>query len=167
MENILIKNIDNADVDSVNKLYNHYIKETAFTFDINEKTLSDKKEWFRTFKKDGPHQCIVAYSDNDLIGFASSRPFREKEAYSSSVETSVYIDKKYIGNGFGKLLMEDLFNKINGYNVNRAYAFITEPNNPSEKLHLLLGFRKVGVLNKVGKKFGKYWNVGVFEYFFE
>ena len=43
MENILIKNIDNADVDAVNKLYNHYIKETAFTFDINEKTLSDKK----------------------------------------------------------------------------------------------------------------------------
>ena len=63
--------------------------------------------------------------------------------------------------------MEDLFNKINGYNVNRAYAFITEPNNASEKLHFLLGFRKVGVLNKVGKKFGKYWNVGVFEYFFE
>ena len=91
MENILIKNIDNADVDSVNKLYNHYIKETAFTFDINEKTLSDKKEWFRIFRKDGPHQCIVAYSDNNLIGFASSRPFREKEAYSSSVETSVYI----------------------------------------------------------------------------
>ena len=105
MENILIKNIDNADVDSVNKLYNHYIKETAFTFDINEKTLSDKKEWFRIFKKDGPHQCIVAYSDNNLIGFASSRPFREKEAYSSSVETSVYIDKKYIGNGFGKNLI--------------------------------------------------------------
>ena len=51
MENILIKNIDNADVDSVNKLYNHYIKETAFTFDINEKTLSDKKEWFRIFRK--------------------------------------------------------------------------------------------------------------------
>ena len=35
MENILIKNIVNADVDAVNKLYNHYIKETAFTFDIN------------------------------------------------------------------------------------------------------------------------------------
>ena len=42
MENILIKNIDNADVDSVNKLYNHYIKETAFTFDINEKTPTPK-----------------------------------------------------------------------------------------------------------------------------
>ena len=55
---------------------------------------------------------------------------------------------------------------LDGYNLNRAYAFITEPNNPSEKLHLLLGFKKIGVLNNVGKKFRKFWNVGVFEYFF-
>ena len=63
--------------------------------------------------------------------------------------------------------MEDLFNKIDRCHLNRAYAFITEPNNASEKLHLLLGFKKIGVLNNVGKKFGKFWNVGIFEYFFE
>ena len=63
--------------------------------------------------------------------------------------------------------MEDLLNKIHGCNINRAYAFITEPNNASEKLHLHLGFKKIGVLNKVGRKFGKFWNVGIFEYFFE
>jgi L-amino acid N-acyltransferase YncA len=32
---------------------------------------------------------------------------------------------------------------------------------------LLIGFKKIGVLNNVGKKFGKFWNVGIFEYFFE
>ena len=166
MENIFIRNIDNADIDAVNELYNHYIRETAFTFDIKEKTLSEKKEWSKIFKKDSPYQCIVAYENDILIGFASSRPFRDKEAYKSSIETSVYISENYIGNGYGRLLMEDLFNKIDGYNLNRAYAFITEPNNPSEKLHLLLGFKKIGVLNNVGKKFRKFWNVGVFEYFF-
>jgi len=167
MENILIKNIDEVDVDAVNKLYNHYIKETAFTFDIKEKTLSEKKEWSKIFKKDSPHQCIVAYENDVLIGFASSRPFRDKQAYESSIETSVYIDEKYFGKGYGRLLMEYLFNKLDGYHLNRAYAFITEPNNASEKLHLLLGFKKICVLNNVGKKFGKFWNVGVFEYFFE
>jgi len=167
MENIFIKNIDDADIDAVNKLYNYYINKTAFTFDIKEKSLSEKKEWSKIFKKNSPHQCIVAYENDNLIGFASSRPFRDKEAYVLSIETSVYIDKKYIGKGFGKLLMENLFNRINTYNVNRAYAFITEPNSASEKLHLFLGYKKVGVLNKVGKKFGKFWNVGIFEYFFE
>jgi phosphinothricin acetyltransferase len=167
MENIYIRNISNDDIEAVNSLYNHYIRETAFTFDIKEKTLSEKKEWYKIFKKDSPYQCIVAYENDILIGFASSRPFRDKEAYNSSIETSVYISENYIGKGYGRLLMEDLFNKIDGYHLNRAYAFITEPNNASEKLHLLLGFEKIGVLNNVGKKFGKFWNVGIFEYFFE
>ena len=167
MENIFIRNIKDADIEAVNSLYNNYIRETPFTFDIEEKTLSQKKEWFKIFKKDSPFQCVVAYENNILIGFASSRPFRDKEAYESSIETSVYISKKYIGKGFGKLLMQDLLNKIDGYSINRAYAFITEPNNASERLHTLLGFKKIGVLNKVGKKFGKFWNVGIFEYFFE
>ena len=167
MENIFIRNIKDADIEAVNSLYNNYIKETPFTFDIEEKTLSQKKEWFKIFKKDSPFQCVVAYENDILIGFASSRPFRDKEAYESSIETSVYISKKYIGKGFGKLLMQDLLNKIDGYSINRAYAFITEPNNASERLHTLLGFKKIGVLNKVGKKFGKFWNVGIFEYFFE
>ena len=167
MENIFIRNIKDADIEAVNSLYNNYIKETPFTFDIEEKTLSQKKEWFKIFKKDSPFQCVVAYENDILIGFASSRPFRDKEAYESSIETSVYISEKYIGKGFGKLLMQDLLNKIDGYSINRAYAFITEPNNASERLHTLLGFKKIGVLNKVGKKFGKFWNVGIFEYFFE
>ena len=167
MENIFIRNISKADIEAVNSLYNKYIRETAFTFDIKEKTLLEKKQWSKIFKKNSPYQCIVAYENNIFIGFASSRPFRDKEAYRPSIETSVYISEKYIGKGCGRLLMEDLLNKIHGCNINRAYAFITEPNNASERLHTLLGFKKIGVLNKVGKKFGKFWNVGIFEYFFE
>ena len=166
MKNIFIRNISDADIEAVNLLYNNYIKETAFTFDIKEKTFSEKKEWFKIFSEDSPYQCIVAYENDTLIGFASSRPFRDKEAYKSSIETSVYISKKYIGKGYGKVLMKNLFNKIDVYDVNRAYAFITEPNNASEKLHLLLGYKKIGVLSNVGKKFGKFWSVGIFEYFF-
>ncbi len=167
MENIFIRDIKDSDIEAVNSLYNNYIRETPFTFDIKEKTLSQKKEWSKTFKKNSPFQCLVAYENDILIGFASSRPFRDKEAYKSSIETSVYISEKYIGKGYGRLLMQDLLNKIDAHSINRAYAFITEPNNASEKLHILLGFKKIGVLNKVGKKFGKYWNVGIFEYFFE
>ena len=52
MKNIFIRNINNSDIEDVNSLYNHYIRETAFTFDIKEKTLSEKKEWSKIFKKD-------------------------------------------------------------------------------------------------------------------
>ena len=163
MKNLKIKNLSNKDIKGVNKLYNKYISETAFTFDIKEKSYEEKKEWANSFTKDSPYQCLVAYDGNNLIGFVSSRPFREKEAYFSSVETSVYIDEDYIGNGYGKILLDELFKRIDRFGVLRAYAFITKPNEMSEKLHNSIGFEAIGTLTKVGKKFDKYWDVGVFE----
>ena len=163
MENFKITSLSEKDIEGINKLYNKYINETAFTFDIKEKTYEEKKEWSKTFKEDSPYQCLVAYDNNNLIGFVSSRPFREKEAYFSSVETSIYIDRDYIGNGYGKGLLKELFNRISSFGVLKAYAFITKPNDMSEKLHISIGFNHIGTLNKVGKKFGKYWDVGLFE----
>ena len=163
MKNLKITNLSDKDIESINKLYNHYISETAFTFDIKEKKYEEKKEWAKTFSNEGPHQCLVAYENDNLIGFVSSRPFREKEAYFSSVETSIYIDQIYIGKGYGQDLMKELLKRITKFGVIRAYAFITKPNEMSEKLHNSIGFKHIGTLNNVGKKFEKYWDVGVFE----
>ena len=58
---------------------------------------------------------------------------------------------------------EELLKRITKVGVLRAYAFITKPNEMSEKLHNSIGFKHIGTLNKVGKKFEKYWDVGVFE----
>ena len=163
MKNFKITNLSDKDIEVINQLYNYYINETAFTFDIKEKNYEEKKEWAKTFSDEGPHQCLVAYCNNNFIGFASSRTFRQKEAYFSSVETSVYIDQAYIGNGYGRDLLSELLKRISKFGVLRAYAFITKPNEMSEKLHNSLGFETIGTLTKVGKKFDKYWDVGVFE----
>ena len=32
---------------------------------------------------------------------------------------------------------------------------MSQQNNPSEKLHLFLGFKKIGILSNVGRKFEK------------
>ena len=163
MKNFKIANLSDKDIEDINNLYNHYINKTPFTFDIKEKKYEEKKEWAKTFSNEGPHQCLVAYENGNFIGFASSRSFREKEAYFSSVETSVYIDQSYIGNGYGRDLLKELLIRITKVGVLRAYAFITKPNEMSEKLHNSIGFKHIGTLNKVGKKFEKYWDVGVFE----
>ena len=33
-----------ADLNGINDIYNHYISSTAYTFDINQRTLVEKKE---------------------------------------------------------------------------------------------------------------------------
>jgi phosphinothricin acetyltransferase len=51
---------------------------------------------------------------------------------------------------------------LKGEDIHRAYAGITLPNEASVRIHEAFGFRRVGTYAEVGRKFGKYWDVGLF-----
>ena len=38
------------DLNGINDIYNYYISNTAYTFDISTITMAEKKEWFNQFK---------------------------------------------------------------------------------------------------------------------
>ena len=143
----------NKDLNGINDIYNYYISNTAYTFDINQITIEEKKEWFHQFKNSETSICLVGYENDDLVGFVCSTKFREKEAYNQSLETSVYISEKFKGRGFGKKLMIELITRLKSTNIKNLYALITYPNKTSIKLHKTLNFKKVGTLNNVGYKF--------------
>ena len=153
----------NKDLNGINDIYNYYISNTAYTFDINQITIEEKKEWFNQFKNSETSICLVGYENDDLVGFVCSTKFREKEAYNQSLETSVYISEKFKGRGFGKKLMLELITRLKSTNIKNLYALITYPNKTSINLHKTLNFKKVGTLNNVGYKFKKYWSVHIYE----
>ena len=153
----------NEDLNEINDIYNYYISNTAYTFDINQRTVAEKKEWFYQFKNSETSICLVGYENKELVGFVCSTKFREKEAYNQSLETSVYISDKFKGRGFGKKLMLELITRLKSTNIKNLYALITYPNKSSINLHKALNFTKVGTLNNVGYKFKKYWSVHIYE----
>jgi len=153
----------NKDLNGINDIYNYYISNTAYTFDINQRKIEEKKEWFHQFKNSETSICLVGYENKELVGFVCSTRFREKEAYNQSLETSVYISEKFKGRGFGKKLMFELITRLKSTNIKNLYALITYPNKTSINLHKTLNFKKVGTLNNVGYKFKKYWSVHIYE----
>ena len=111
------------------------------------------------------HQVGVAgFLDDNIVGYASSTSFKPRPAYSTSVETTVYLDREQTGNGFGRLLYGDLLEQlIHEESVHRAYGGVALPNPASVALHQRLGFVHVASYHEVGYKFGKYWDVDWFE----
>ena len=152
-----------SDLKGINDIYNYYILNTAYTFDVKEISLNDKKIWFDQFENSKTSVCLVGYQNRDLVGYVCSTKFREKEAYNKSLETSVYVSEKYKGKGYGKKLMQELILRLRNTNVKNLYALITYPNKPSINLHKALKFKKVGVMNNVGYKFNEYWSVHIYE----
>jgi phosphinothricin acetyltransferase len=163
MNTVSIRPVEQADLRALLDIYNHYIIHTPISFDIEPRTLAQRQEWLDGFAPTGRYRCFVAVKDGTPIGWASSARFKERAAYDPSIETSVYLAPDEKGKGLGRRLYTTLFEALKGEDINRAYGGITLPNEASVGLHLAMGFRHIGTYTEVGRKFGRFWEVGLYE----
>jgi phosphinothricin acetyltransferase len=152
-----------GDLSAVNDIYNQYVIEAHYTFDLEPMSAEARREWFAHYGETGRHRLMVAVFDGLVIGYASSSQFRPKPAYDTSVETSVYLAQDAVGRGAGTRLYEKLFKALEGEDVHRAYAGIALPNPASVGLHERFGFKRAGHFTEQGRKFGRYWDVAWYE----
>ena len=152
------------DLDQIVEVYNHYVATSHATFDIEPKTVEGRRAWLEGFSPTGPYRLLVAESSGKVVGYAGSSQFRVKPAYSTSVETTIYLDPEFTGRGIGVKLYGALLEYLRGYeSVHRAFAGVAVPNPGSIALHEKLGFESVGTFRDVGFKFGKFWSVSWFQ----
>jgi phosphinothricin acetyltransferase len=152
-----------ADLPSLTALYNHYIVHTPITFDLEPYGPDGRRAWFDQHAPAGPHRLLVAEEDGQVLGYATSSRWREKAAYDTTVEASVYCRHEATGRGVGTRLYDALFAALAEETVHRVVAGMTLPNAPSRALHERFGFTHVGDFAEVGYKFGRYWDVAWFQ----
>ncbi len=145
------------------EIYNHYIRETVITFDLEPVTLEQRRPWIEKFSTSGRYRLLVAEVDARVVGYAYSGEFRPRRAYDTTVETSIYLAPDATGNGLGRQLYTALFAALDGQDIHRAIAGITLPNEASVGIHTAFGFKLVGVMTECGYKFGRYHDVGWYE----
>jgi len=162
-EQVLIAPGSTADLEAISGIYDHYVRTTAISFDLEPPTTAWRREWFATFSDRGRHRLLVARDGGEAIGYTASVPYRPREAYAPSVETSVYVAPTRLGRGVGFALYGALLSELEREDVHRAYAGIAMPNPASVRLHERCGFRRAGHFTEQGRKFGRYWDVAWFE----
>ena len=79
------------------------------TFDLVTRSLAQQEEWITA--RSGAFSAIVAVDGDGatgtVIGFASLSAYKDRAAYSTTVEDSVYVDRHRGGGGVGTLLLTD------------------------------------------------------------
>jgi len=147
-----------ADLPALVELYNGYVKTSPCTFDVEAFSVEARRPWLAQFANQGRYRLLVAEEDR-LLGYAGSLRFRDKRAYETSIETTVYVAPDRQGKGIATRLYSALFEALRGEDLHRALAGITLPNDPSIRLHERVGFRRAALFTEQGRKFGKYWDV--------
>jgi len=125
--------------------------------------VEGRRPWLTQFAATGRYRILVAERDGSTLGWANSRRFHERAAYDPTIETSIYLDPAARGQRVGTALYGALFDLLQGEDIHRAIGGITLPNDASVALHQKFGFTSVGVMREVGRKFGRWWDVGWFQ----
>jgi phosphinothricin acetyltransferase len=159
MQGMTIRRAALDDLPRLTEIYNHYVRETAITFDVDEYTVEKRRPWLEQHGGTGRHQLVVAEQDGQVVGYAGTGTFRAKRAYDTSVEMTIYVAHDATSRGIGTALYLDLLPRLATEDVHRALAGITLPNPASLALHARFGFRQVAHFTENGRKFGRYWDV--------
>ena len=163
MSGVAIRAASRRDLVELTRIYNYYVIHTTITFDLEPFTVEGRHEWFDAHATDPRHRLFAAEEGGHVVGYASTSRFRQKAAYDTTVEASVYCGPAAVGRGIGRALYQTLFESIAGEDINRIVAGITLPNDASMALHRRFGFKLVGMFSANGRKFGRYWDVAWFE----
>jgi phosphinothricin acetyltransferase len=149
------------DAEAIRTIYNHEVLRSTVTFDLRPRSLEEQRQWLAA--RSGAHAVIVAVADGEVVGFGSLSPFRERPAYSTSVEDSVYVRGDQRGTGVGRALLEELVKLATQHGFHTVLARIVGGHEASIALHEAVGFEVVGTEREVGRKFGRWLDVMVMQ----
>lgn len=157
-----IRSAHPADAAAIAAIYNHYVTTTAITFEESEvdaeemaaritKVISSKLPW------------LVLEQDGQVLGYAYASKWKERSAYRFSVESSIYLHRDARGKGHARPLYQHLFTLLRQSGVHLVIGGVALPNEASVGLHEKMGFQPVGAFREVGRKFGRWIDVGYWQ----
>ncbi len=152
-----------ADAEEIREIYNHEVMHTVATFDLVPRSLGDQQEWLA--ERSGAFAAIVAIdgAEGDAVGFGALSPYKERAAYRTSVENSVYVRRDRHGQGIGRLLVDELLSTAAMSGFHAVFARINASSEASIALHRRCGYELVGIEREVGRKFGRWHDVALME----
>ncbi len=167
---IVIRSAVTADAEAIMTIYNHEVLTTTATFDLVPRSLDEQRHWLDV--RTGAFAAIVAIDvdliDHDtgapmVVGFAALSPYRERAAYRTSVEDSVYVRRDRAGEGIGTKLLDALLDVAESSGFHAVFARIEATGTASRALHARCGFQLVGVERETGRKFNRWLDVALME----
>ena len=162
MENTLIRPATNADAESIAGIYNHYVENTAISFEesaVPVETMASRIDDVTAASL----PWLVAERGGQVVGFAYATQWKMRHAYRFSAECTVYLAPDVVGNGLGSGLYAALFSELQSREIHVAIGCIALPNAASIALHEKMGMTQVAHFKEVGYKFGRWIDIGYWQ----
>lgn len=152
-----IQTLTSAHADAVKSIHEEGIATGIATFETNSPAW---EEWDKSHL---PYARFVATEGETVLGWAALTPVSSRCVYAGVAEVSVYVSSSARGKGIGKALLNELVKESETHKLWTLQAGIIAENKASIGLHEKVGFRIVGVREKLGQYKNKWHDVVLME----
>ncbi len=111
--------------------------------------------WERFFRTLEGYPAYVVKHDDQVVGFGALKPFLLPDTLQRTAEISYFILPDHTGQGLGSRLLEMLIAEAKAKGIDNLLANVSSQNPGSLRFHQRHGFKQVGYFPKVGRKWGK------------
>jgi L-amino acid N-acyltransferase YncA len=146
-----------ADLDQIATIYAHHVTFGRGSFEEAPPSREELARRRADVLGRGLPYLVAEDSAGRLLGYCYAGPYRTRSAYRFTVENSVYVAPDAPRQGIGRLLLEALIDRCAAAGIRQMVAVIGDSQNTgSIGLHAALGFRRVGTLEAIGWKHGRW-----------
>lgn len=153
-----------ADASALAALLNHWIENTAVTFNPVPKTADDILDMILA-KASAGHAFLVAEDAGRVIGQASYGQFRGGQGYATCMEHSISLLPDTPRKGLGRALLTAVEDHARAGGAHQMIAGVSGENADGRAFHARMGYTEVATIAQAGFKFGRYMDLVLMQKF--
>ena len=137
-----IRTATEADVEQITAIYGYHVLHGTGSFELEAPTVEEMKRRFHHIAERHSPYIVAVREDKPsvVLGYAYAGPFRERKAYDTTVEDSIYVAQAARDLGVGSALLAELINRCRDLGYKQMVSVIGDSENkPSIGLHTKLG----------------------------
>jgi L-amino acid N-acyltransferase YncA len=152
---VSIRQASPDDAAALAAIYAHHVAHGTASFDTVARSEAETTAKIIECGKRG-WPFLVAEQDGQAVAYAYATQFRDRPAYASTCENSIYVAPSHIGRGIGRTLLDELLKAAEQAGFRQMIAVIGGGEPASVAVHGKAGFVEAGRMRSVGRKFGKW-----------
>jgi len=143
------------DAAAIAAIYAHHVAHGTASFDTEPRSDAETAAKIAECNAHG-WPFLVAEAGGEVVGYAYATQFRDRPAYRSACENSIYIHPGHVGQGIGTRLLDALVEAATASGFRQMIAVIGGAEPASVALHARAGFVEAGRMRSVGRKQGRW-----------
>lgn len=148
-----------ADAEALAALWNPWIRDTAITFNADEKSAADLAGMIAS------RPCFLVYANNGLQGFATYSQFRGGVGYATCMEHTVVLAPNARGRGVGRALLAAVEAHARAAGAHQMIAGVSGENAEGRAFHAAMGYQQIALVREAGFKFGRFMDLVLMQKF--